>query len=88
MPSHSHTATGSLAASDAQANRDNPVGNVLAKARNGYIYQTNTPNQQMKGGSVSVTVNNTGGNQAFDLIQPSLGVNYIICLQGVYPSRN
>lgn len=88
MPSHTHAASGSLAVSDEQANRDNPVGNVLAKARGGYIYQTAAPTQQMQGGSVSVTVNNAGGNQAFEIMQPSLGVNYIICLQGTFPSRN
>lgn len=88
MPSHTHAASGSLDVSDAQANRDNPVGNVLAKSRGGYIYQSAAPNQQMLGESVNITINNTGGNQAFDIMQPSLGINYIICLQGIFPSRN
>ena len=30
----------------------------------------------------------TGGNQPFSIMQPYLGMNYIICLQGIYPSRN
>ena len=33
-------------------------------------------------------VNPTGGNQPFGVTQPSLGVNFIIALQGIYPSRN
>lgn len=28
------------------------------------------------------------GDQPFSNIQPSLGLNYIICLEGIYPSRN
>ncbi|MBQ4818778.1 tail fiber protein [Aquimarina sp. MMG016] len=31
---------------------------------------------------------NTGNNQPLNNIQPSLGLHYIICLQGIYPSRN
>ncbi len=35
-----------------------------------------------------INLGNTGGNQSFDLRQPFLGVHYIICLQGIYPSRS
>jgi microcystin-dependent protein len=30
----------------------------------------------------------TGGNQPFSLMQPYLGMNYIIALEGIFPSRN
>ncbi len=30
----------------------------------------------------------TGGSQPFDVRQPYLGVNYIIALEGIFPSRN
>ena len=30
----------------------------------------------------------TGGSQPFDLHQPYLGINFIIALQGIFPSRN
>ncbi len=33
-------------------------------------------------------IKNTGGGKAFNLEQPSLCVNFIICLVGIYPSRN
>lgn len=32
--------------------------------------------------------NNTGGTQSFDNHQPYLGLNYIIALQGLFPSRS
>jgi microcystin-dependent protein len=30
----------------------------------------------------------TGGSQPLNVVQPSLGINYIICTYGSYPSRN
>jgi microcystin-dependent protein len=36
----------------------------------------------------STTIANTGGSQAFNIMQPYLGINYIIALVGVFPSRN
>lgn len=36
----------------------------------------------------SALVSNSGGSQAFNNMQPYLAVNYIICLQGIFPSRN
>ncbi len=34
------------------------------------------------------TVGIAGGSQPFSIMQPYLGMNYIICLEGVFPSRN
>ncbi|WDE11296.1 phage tail protein [Thalassomonas haliotis] len=36
----------------------------------------------------TVAVNNNGGGQPFSIMQPTLGMQYIICLQGLFPSRN
>ena len=36
----------------------------------------------------NAVINNTGGNQPMNNMQPYLVVNYIIALQGVYPSRS
>ncbi len=36
----------------------------------------------------SVTVQNNGGSYPFNIMQPWLSVYYIICLQGLYPSRS
>ena len=36
----------------------------------------------------SVTVANTGGGVDFDIRQPYQVLNYIICTQGIFPSRN
>ena len=39
---------------------------------------------QMAGTAIGLT----GNNQPFGLIQPYLCVNFIIALQGIFPSRN
>jgi microcystin-dependent protein len=42
------------------------------------------------GGITGGTVTNSiaGGSQPFPVMQPYLGMNYIICLEGIFPSRN
>jgi microcystin-dependent protein len=32
------------------------------------------------------TLSYTGGNQAFSIVQPSLALNYIIAVEGMFPS--
>lgn len=36
----------------------------------------------------TVSLQNAGGNSAHNNIMPSIALNYIICLQGIFPSRN
>ena len=38
--------------------------------------------------NTSATVGNTGGNQPVNNLQPYLAINYIIALQGIFPSRS
>ena len=48
------------------------------------VYAANA-NNPIGMGSMTGT---TGGGQPVSLIQPVLGINYIVCLYGVFPSRN
>jgi len=34
------------------------------------------------------SIGKTGGNQPVSVVQPFLALNYIICLQGIFPSRS
>ncbi|WP_100925456.1 phage tail protein [Tenacibaculum sp. SZ-18] len=58
------------------------------------MYTTQTPDGTLKPFSAPVTVGGTvivgqaGASQSFDNRQPYTVVRYIICLQGLYPSRN
>ena len=92
--------TVSLKASSAEANLHTPTaGSSLAAGNevNGrgtdpvQMYNDATPDITLAGGSSStssITIGNTGGNLSHENRQPFLAVNYIIALQGVFPSRS
>jgi len=89
MPNHNHAASASLRATDSQADTRDPSNGALAKDRGTTTYQTDAPaNVDMKPDSLQVDVAFAGGNAPIINQQPSLGLNYIICLQGLFPSRN
>ncbi len=79
MPSHTHSAQGSTAEND-QA------------AASGHAWGANELGDQYRDASnVTMAANvlaNTGGNQPHNNMQPYLGLNFIIALQGIYPSRS
>jgi microcystin-dependent protein len=79
MPGHSHVVTASSNAADQAA----PGGNLSAPAgRAAYAGNANT---SLAAGSVSTA---TGGGQAHENMSPSLTLNFVIALQGIFPSRN
>lgn len=89
---HTHAVTGNAgiqaATGDGQAAaavNNFPAGNGDA------IYGTATDNSAMAPASLSgVTVapQTPNGNQPIGNIQPYLAMNFIICLEGIFPSRN
>ncbi|NJN46235.1 MAG: phage tail protein [Candidatus Competibacteraceae bacterium] len=81
MPNHNHT----LRASDLRAGSATAVGNSLAEPRDGLLYQSNTSASLVEMSQQALP--NTGGSQAHNNLQPFLVMNFIIALQGLYPSR-
>ncbi|MCB9744439.1 MAG: phage tail protein [Alphaproteobacteria bacterium] len=83
LPAHAHT----LRAASATGSLAGPSGNALAAFGVTHpplgIYSNEAPGTALNPSSVA----NTGGSQPFDIMQPSLAVNFIIALQGVFPSR-
>jgi microcystin-dependent protein len=80
LPQHTHQAYG---VTEVGSSSD-PSGNLPANTKvfdNEYGTGTLTP---MNAGMID----NTGSSQSFENRPPSLGMNYIICLSGIYPSRN
>lgn len=82
MASHTHTFRGS---SDPPDSRQ-PGGSLAAQPAGrgaGVLYgTTNVVDQDPR------TVGNAGGSQAHNNLQPFLAINFIIALQGLYPSRS
>ncbi len=81
MPSHSHTAVGS---SD-MATDEILAGKVLAGSQGGNFYiSTATNNTPL----INTVIGNTGGSQSHTNLMPTLCINYICALVGIYPSRH
>ena len=80
IPSHNHAVT--VPASSEDADQDEAAGNFLA---NGTFYH-NEKDAQYGGGPLPTT--NAGGNQSHENRPPFIAMNYIIALQGTFPSRN
>ncbi len=88
MPVHGHSAQAQMKASSSDAQTDAPAGKVLAKATRGDLYGDPASMADMASESVSVTVNdNAGGGLPHENMQPYQVVNFVIALQGIYPSR-
>ena len=85
MPAHNHQ----LTASNQPGGTDDPTNTVPAKAfdqnaGNVNAYVATAPNVAMNPTAMSVA----GSSQPHDNMQPYLAVNFIIALEGVFPSRN
>ncbi|MBN3582285.1 phage tail protein [Algoriphagus aestuarii] len=90
IPSHNH----SLNASNTDGTTNDPTGNVIAKnsvlvERGGAAIPANgfvpgTPNSQMNLSSIG----SVGGSQSHNNMQPLVVMNYVIALNGIFPSRN
>lgn len=85
MPSHTHTVTPQVAVSTGNGTTDEPDGNVLAGTSSPTYAAASSANGKLAGASATETP--AGGNQPIGIRQPFLAMNYIICTQGIYPSR-
>jgi len=81
---------------DTSGSTSDPSNGFIGQDTNANIYG-NRPDTTLNPGSVTINaslnpsdivVGNTGGNLSHENRQPYLTCYYIICLQGVYPSRS
>jgi microcystin-dependent protein len=86
IPAHSHTVN----VNDGNATIHKPTSSTVIAAPvdvNGdgvNNYLSTNPNTTLAANSIGAT----GGNQPHENRTPYLGVSYIICLEGIFPSRN
>ena len=70
------------------ADDSTPAGNYPGQVASGYA-ATPAAGVFMQGPTVtSVSIGTAGGSQPFSVLTPYLVVNFIICLYGIFPSRN
>jgi len=85
MPSHTHYVRANQSPGGVAA-PSNTTSIAAAGGRGDDLYSSATSSNLV--GLSSETVESTGGNQAHDNMQPYLALNFIIALQGLYPSRS
>ncbi len=84
IPPHTHTLSGSNSAGDNPLVANNVMATSGTTVPPAGPYSAATPNSPMNANAIS----STGGGQSHNNMQPFLTLNYIIALEGVYPSRN
>jgi microcystin-dependent protein len=82
-PNHNHTCF----AESQRATQTTPVGNSFADSSSGNIYSTTGAPPPLLTMSPSAFPPFPGGNQPHNNVMPSLGMYWIIAMQGVYPPR-
>lgn len=102
MPIHNHAAASTISASlptsTAAATSATPTDTSVLAAANG-LYGRDTVEVKIYApapgsvnlpltSSATVSVQPTGGSQPFSIVQPFQAINYIICVAGLFPSRN
>ncbi len=96
MPAHNHrvTVSAKIKATTLVGQHPLPKDSILAENKEEpgdtmYNPATSSMVDMAGGGPITgMTLNNTGGNAPINNIGPVLGLNYIICLQGLFPSRS
>ena len=84
LPAHSHVATVN----------DNTTGSATSGA-GGYLDSKTESGENIAASSLPSpailkpgTIGITGNNEPFSIMQPYLGLAFIICVAGIYPTRN
>jgi microcystin-dependent protein len=78
LPSHVHA----VMVNSAPGTTANPVNNFLGNANNAYVAPQALTTMHPG------TITSVGGSQAHNNMMPYLTLNFIIALQGIFPSRN
>ena len=84
MPAHNHAAN-CLTASGGAQEQQSPKGAVWSAESQGAttVYAAGAPDATLDPGAIGTS----GSSQAHSNVQPYLAINFIIALQGVFPSR-
>jgi len=95
LPSHTHAASTVVTARAMPGEGDSAVPTDRTWAKSGMgdpDYATPVTSDQIDmhpaAISASTTIGNTGGGQSFNNMHPYAACYYIICLTGIFPSRN
>lgn len=83
MPPHTHTVKAKASGGGSLTN--DPTGNIWNNVPSSEKIYADTANTSMNANTVAPF---TGGNGAHNNVQPCMGINYIICNAGYYPTSS
>ena len=88
MPAHMHPimVTATPASRDDTGGVSNPDSAIFAANGSGYSGSPSSGGQ-MKPYPGAIQMQPTGSNQSYSILPAFLGLNYVICMYGVFPSR-
>lgn len=86
LPTHAHAINASSSNGDTTlpTNPNSNTGNILASSLN----QSYRPPDQALTALLAGSIGNAGGSQPHENTSPYLTLNFIIALQGIFPSQN
>ena len=87
MPAHNHTVTVNPQAVAAAGTTADPTGAYPANT-GALDKEYSTTGSTVNMGAAAGTVGIAGGSQPHDNMPPSLVINFLIALEGIFPSRN
>jgi microcystin-dependent protein len=90
LPSHTHTGTASVAipAYSESGVAAAPTNASFSSLNGMYVPPATGSDVNLKAFNGTVVDGVTGNNQPLPVMQPSIGMNYIICMYGIFPYRN
>jgi microcystin-dependent protein len=90
MPAHVHpfAVVAANPATESDATLTAASGNVYGRDTNGITPYSAAPNVSMGPLAGNITMSAVGASTPFSMLRPLLGMNYVLCMRGVYPARN
>jgi microcystin-dependent protein len=90
MPAHNHQVSGNviIRAADDNTTFDNPSGNIPGATSTPAYAAPTSANVNMAPIALNLPTTISGNGQPFSIMPPYLGMNYVICMFGIFPSRN
>lgn len=89
MPKHTHESTAGtigIKTFSGDGDTNSPTNSTLAALPG--LYSENPSDTALRPISAAFNLSVVGGSQPINIRQPYLGINYIICLYGIFPSRS
>lgn len=87
LPPHTHAVTAAVGAATGGTAQASPAGAYPGTATGNLYGSAATAGATLASPVVNGTAQPAGGNQPHSNMQPMLAINYIICVEGIYPSR-